>query len=122
MREFTPDNMLGSGRNPKRRELNDSDIGADNAEEMTPRVYYGWWIVAGLFFILTISSGFGFYNLSVYMNLLAELKRRSGFAASSSLSSATLKFSMFCLSWLTLENIFFIGTSPLLLCWTGSLS
>jgi len=34
-------------------------------------VYHGWWIVAGLFFVLTISSGFGFYNLSVYMNVLA---------------------------------------------------
>ena len=34
-------------------------------------MYHGWWIVAGLFFVLTISSGFGFYNLSVYMNVLA---------------------------------------------------
>ncbi len=34
-------------------------------------MYHGWWVVAGLFFVLTISSGFGFYNLSVYMNLLA---------------------------------------------------
>ncbi|MCZ6620185.1 MAG: MFS transporter [Gammaproteobacteria bacterium] len=56
--------------------MNNSDIGADNAE-MTPRVYYGWWIVAGLFFVLTISSGFGFYNLSVYMNVLADTR---GFA------------------------------------------
>jgi len=31
----------------------------------------GWWIVGGMFFILTVSSGFGFYNMSVYMNALA---------------------------------------------------
>ena len=40
-------------------------------------MYYGWWIVAGLFFVLTISSGYGFYNLSVYMNVLANVR---GFA------------------------------------------
>jgi MFS family permease len=41
------------------------------------RVYYGWWIVAGLFVVLTASSGFGFYNLSVYMSVLAKAR---GFA------------------------------------------
>ena len=30
-----------------------------------------WWLVAGVFVVLSISSGFGFYNLSVYMNALA---------------------------------------------------
>ena len=30
-----------------------------------------WWLVAGVFAVLSISSGFGFYNLSVYMNALA---------------------------------------------------
>ena len=30
-----------------------------------------WWLVAGVFLVLAISSGFGFYNLSVYMNALA---------------------------------------------------
>lgn len=29
-----------------------------------------WWLVAGVFVVLTVSSGFGFYNLSVYMNAL----------------------------------------------------
>ncbi|MDA1074499.1 MAG: MFS transporter [Proteobacteria bacterium] len=42
-------------------------------------VYYGWWLVAGLFVVLTVSSGFGFYNLSVYMNVFA---RTHGFAIS----------------------------------------
>lgn len=33
--------------------------------------YAGWRVVAALFAILTLGSGFGFYNLSVYMNALA---------------------------------------------------
>lgn len=56
--------------------MNSSDVGADSAD-LTRGVYHGWWIVAGLFFVLTISSGFGFYNLSVYMNVLAHTR---GFA------------------------------------------
>ena len=36
-----------------------------------PTVYHGWWVVAGLFLILTVSSGFGFYNHSVYLNALS---------------------------------------------------
>lgn len=35
-------------------------------------MYYGWWIVAGMFCILTVSSGFGFYNLSVYLNVIVK--------------------------------------------------
>ena len=35
------------------------------------KVYHGWWVVAGLFLILTVSSGFGFYNHSVYLNALS---------------------------------------------------
>ena len=31
-----------------------------------------WWLVAGVFLVLAISSGFGFYNLSVYMNALGS--------------------------------------------------
>lgn len=46
---------------------------------MFKQVFYGWWIVAGLFVVLTVSSGFGFYNLSVYMNVLAEAR---GFSVS----------------------------------------
>ncbi|MCY3795927.1 MAG: hypothetical protein OXG51_16340, partial [Gammaproteobacteria bacterium] len=36
-----------------------------------PALYHGWWVVAGLFLILTVSSGFGFYNHSVYLNALS---------------------------------------------------
>jgi MFS family permease len=46
---------------------------------MSERIFYGWFVVAGLFLILTVSSGFGFYNLSVYMNVLAA---KTGFAIS----------------------------------------
>jgi MFS family permease len=38
---------------------------------MPGRIYYGWWVVAAVFLVLTVSSGFGFYNLSVYINVLA---------------------------------------------------
>jgi len=41
--------------------------------------YYGWWIVAGVFLVLMVSSGFGFYNLSVYINVLAAAR---GFSVS----------------------------------------
>ena len=34
-------------------------------------MYYGWWIVVGVFLVLTVSSGFGFYNLSLYLNVLS---------------------------------------------------
>ncbi len=47
---------------------------------MSKPIFYGWWIVAGLFVVLTVSSGFGFYNLSVYMNVLADAR---GFSVSS---------------------------------------
>jgi MFS family permease len=46
---------------------------------MAARGYYGWWIVAGLFLVLTVSSGFGFYNLSLYINVLAGAR---GFSVS----------------------------------------
>ena len=29
-----------------------------------------WWLIAGVFVVLSMSSGFGFHNLSVYMNAL----------------------------------------------------
>lgn len=48
----------------------------------------GWRIVAGLFVVLTVSSGFGFYNMSVYMNVLAGER---GFSVSA-LSGAVSMF------------------------------
>lgn len=55
---------------------------------MRGRVYYGWIVVGGLFLILTVSSGFGFYNLSLYMNVLAV---KTGF----SISELSLAVSLF---------------------------
>ncbi|MEM8769771.1 MAG: MFS transporter [Pseudomonadota bacterium] len=46
---------------------------------MKSGIYRGWYVVAGLFCVLTVSSGFGFYNLSVYMNVLAA---ETGFSVS----------------------------------------
>ena len=46
---------------------------------MNGGIYRGWFVVAGLFCVLTVSSGLGFYNLSVYMNVLAA---ETGFSVS----------------------------------------
>jgi len=54
--------------------------------ETAPR--RGWLVIAGLFLVLTMSSGFGFYNMSVYMNVLAESR---GFTVTS-LSGAVSAF------------------------------
>ncbi|MCH2097157.1 MAG: hypothetical protein MK142_02085, partial [Pseudomonadales bacterium] len=43
------------------------------------RGYYGWFVVVGLFVILTITSGLAFYNMSVYMSALVEAQ---GFSVS----------------------------------------
>lgn len=51
-------------------------------------VHYGWFVVAALFVVLTITSGLAFYNLSVYMNALVE---RRGFPVSA-VSSAIAVF------------------------------
>ncbi len=56
---------------------------------MSGRIYYGWFIVAGLFLVLTVSSGLGFYNLSVYMNVLAA---ETGFSVSSLSVAVSLFF------------------------------
>lgn len=56
---------------------------------MSGRVYYGWYVVAALFLTLTVSSGLGFYNLSVYMNVLAAEK---GFSVSSLSVAVSLFF------------------------------
>jgi MFS family permease len=50
------------------------ECGRRTGEAMAGRGYYGWWIVAGVFLVLTVSSGFGFYNLSVYINVLAAAR------------------------------------------------
>ncbi|MDP6376086.1 MAG: MFS transporter [Pseudomonadales bacterium] len=53
------------------------------------RIYFGWWLVAGLFIVLTISSGMGFYNLSVYINVLSQAH---GFAVSEVSGAVSLFF------------------------------
>lgn len=53
-----------------------------------PGTFYGWWIVAGVFVVLLVSSGFGFYNLSVYLTVLVAER---GF----SVSEVSLAVSLF---------------------------
>lgn len=54
----------------------------------TARIHYGWFVVAALFVVLTITSGLAFYNLSVYMNALVATR---GFPVSA-VSSAIAVF------------------------------
>jgi MFS family permease len=54
-----------------------------------PRIYHGWRIVAGLFVVLTVSSGFGFYNMSVYMSVLAATR---GFAVGEAAVAVSIFF------------------------------
>ncbi len=37
-----------------------------------PQIFYGWYIVAAAFVVMMVSSGFGFYNLGVYLNAFVE--------------------------------------------------
>ena len=45
-----------------------------------------WALVAGLFGVLTLSSGFGFYNLSVYISVLSQARELSVSAVSVAVS------------------------------------
>ncbi len=45
------------------------DVNPDAAIDQSAQ---NWTLVAGLFCVLTVSSGLGFYNLSLYMNVLAS--------------------------------------------------
>lgn len=60
-----------------------------NAPRLPRRPYYGWFVVAGLFLVLTVSSGFGFYNMSVYMNVLSA---RTGYSVSALSVAVSLFF------------------------------
>jgi MFS family permease len=42
-----------------------------------PKIFFGWWVVAAVFVMLAVSSGLGFYNLSV---LLGALTAERGFS------------------------------------------
>ena len=36
------------------------------------RVFFGWWVVAGVFVGMATSSGLGFYNIAVILEALTE--------------------------------------------------
>lgn len=42
-----------------------------NQANSVSQIYYGWKIVAAILFILTFTSGLGFYNHAIYLNALA---------------------------------------------------
>ena len=61
----------------------------------TGRVFYGWWIIAAIFVVLTVTAGLGFYNAAV---ILRQSKEELG-ASVSAVSGATALF--FAVSGLT---------------------
>jgi MFS family permease len=52
----------------------ESPVGLEQsaATQASPRVFYGWWIVAACVAMLTLSSGIGFYGLGVFLPLLEQ--------------------------------------------------
>jgi predicted MFS family arabinose efflux permease len=52
------------------------------------RVFRGWWVVAGVFVMLTVAAGIGFYGLSVYLRALTV---EQGFSVAA-VSGATAVF------------------------------
>ena len=48
-----------------------------------------WWLIAGVFVVLSMSSGFGFHNLSVYMNALVAER---GFSVANISAAVALLF------------------------------
>jgi MFS family permease len=53
------------------------------------RIFFGWWVVAAVFVMLMVSSGLGFYNLSV---MLGALTSERGFSVSAVSSTTALCF------------------------------
>ena len=58
---------------------------------MAPRVFYGWWVVAAVLVMLSVASGLGFYNLTVF---LEALSRERGFSISSASGATALFFAV----------------------------
>jgi MFS family permease len=50
------------------------------------KVFFGWWVVAAVFVMLAVSSGLGFYNLSVMLRALTAERSFSVAAVSSTTS------------------------------------
>ncbi len=48
--------------------------GDDLALDADHAGFPGWWVVAGCFIVLTVSSGLGFYGLAVYLNAFSNEK------------------------------------------------
>lgn len=50
--------------------LQDPAAAQPAAPRPTSRVFRGWWVVIGVFVMLTVAAGIGFYGLSVYLRAL----------------------------------------------------
>jgi MFS family permease len=61
----------------------------DRRAPAPPRLFFGWWVVAAIFVMLAVSSGLGFYNLSV---VLQALTTERGFSVAAVSSTTALCF------------------------------
>lgn len=59
------------------------------ADERKSRVFYGWYVVAAVFVIMTVTCGLGFYNLSVYLKAFVT---NNGFSVEKTSSATALFF------------------------------
>jgi len=54
-----------------------------------PKIFFGWWVVLAVFVMMAVSSGLGFYNLSV---LLGALTKDRGFSVAAVSGTTALCF------------------------------
>lgn len=66
------------------------------------RRFYGWRVVAAIFVVMTVSSGLGFYNVSVFLNALV---RDSGYAVGTASLMTALFFLVGGLSGLVVGRL-----------------
>lgn len=66
-----------------------TDVTGDPVTAPGAARFRGWWVVGGLFIVLTVSSGLGFYGASVYKDALTE---EHGYSESAVSSAVALQF------------------------------
>ncbi len=59
------------------------------ADERKSRIFYGWYVVAVVFVIMTVSCGLGFYNLSVYLKAFVT---HNGFSVEATSTATSIFF------------------------------
>ena len=68
----------------------------------TPRVFYGWVVVAAVFTVLTFASGLGFYNATVYLQALVDER---GFSIGAASGATAVFFVVFGLAGLPIARL-----------------